>query len=194
MTMPLPGTVIILNGTSSSGKTTLLNQLQREFEPPFLNVGIDKFIWMLPVRFLDRPLWDEVLGKAIESGDLGHRLFGGMHHSIAVMSRLGNHVVADHVLVERRWAQECAQLLAELPAYLIGVRCPLEVTEQRERERGDRTLGQARIQFERVHAFAQYDFEVDTSVDDPATCAAKVKAYVESNAPAGFQRMRDALR
>jgi chloramphenicol 3-O phosphotransferase len=94
------GTIIILNGTSSSGKTSILKALQTMLEPPFLDAGLDKFIFMLPGRYLNRPLWDEVLGLADRAGPLGHPLISGMHQAIATLSRAGNHVVADHVLVE----------------------------------------------------------------------------------------------
>ena len=135
------GTIILLNGASSAGKSSILAQLQRTLDGPFLDAGIDKFIFMLPGRYLNQPLWNEVLGKADEAGKQGHILFSGMHHALAAMAMQGNHLLADHVLVEKLWVEECARLFAGLPAYLIGVRCPLEVLEQCERERKDRTLG-----------------------------------------------------
>jgi chloramphenicol 3-O-phosphotransferase/GNAT superfamily N-acetyltransferase len=182
------GTIILLNGTSSSGKTTLLEALQKSLDEPFLNAGIDKFIWMLPERYLDRPLWDDVLGRATDAGEMGQRLFSGMHRAIATLSRAGLNVVADHVLVEPAWVDECAALFANLPAYLIGVRCPLDVLEQRERDRKDRTLGQARAQFERVHAFVKaYDLEVDTSLLSPAECARLIREHIQHNPPRAFQ-------
>jgi len=165
------GTILILNGASSSGKTSLLKALQARLPEPYLEAGLDKFIWMLPKRYLDRPLWDDVLGLATEAGQTGHRLVNGMHQTIATLSRSGLNVVADHVLVEPVWVQQCAELFAELPAYLIGLRCPLDVLEQRERERRDRTLGQARAQFAWVHAHGIYDLEVDTSQQDVEACA-----------------------
>lgn len=67
---------------------------------PFLDAGIDRFLWMLPHRYLDRRLWDEVLGRATRAGPIGHQLMSGMHHAIAALSRAGNNVIADHVLVE----------------------------------------------------------------------------------------------
>lgn len=113
------GTIILLNGVSSSGKTSILNALQEILEEPFLNAGIDKFIWMLPKRYLERPLWDEILGLANRAGAQGHQLFTGMHQAIAVLSKTGNHVLADHVLVEPLWLQECIDLFSELPAFLL---------------------------------------------------------------------------
>ena len=140
------GTIITLNGTSSSGKTSIVLALQRILSEPFLNSGIDKFIWMLPERYLDRPLWNEVLGLATQAGNVGYKLMTGMHYAIAAFSRTGNSVIAEHVLVEPKWLRECVSLFSELPAFFIAVRCPLQVLELREKARKDRTLGQARAQ------------------------------------------------
>lgn len=187
------GTIILLNGASSSGKTSIVKALQEILPEPYLDAGIDKFIWMLPNRYLDRPLWDEVLGLAIQAGPVGRKLFSGMHHTIAALSRTGNHVIADHVLVEPDWLRECAALLSELPAYFIGVRCPLEVLEEREQARKDRTLGQARAQFDVVHAHKIYDFEVETSLYSPQQCALQIKAYLDTGyAPTAFKRLQQS--
>jgi chloramphenicol 3-O phosphotransferase len=96
-------TIIFINGTSSSGKTSLLNALPNKLEEPYLDMGIDRFIWMLPKRYLDRPLWDDVLGKAVHSGPLGRVLFSGMHHAIAASAGRGLNVIADHVFVKKAW-------------------------------------------------------------------------------------------
>jgi chloramphenicol 3-O-phosphotransferase/GNAT superfamily N-acetyltransferase len=191
--MSTPGTILILNGASSSGKTCLLEALQTVLVEPYLNAGMDKFIWMLPERYLDRPLWDDVLGRATDAGEMGHRLFSGMHQAIATLSRAGLNVLADHVLVEPAWARECIELFADLPAYLIGIRCPLEVLEQRERERKDRTLGQARLQFERVHAHGVYDFEVDTSQLNSEECARRIQEYIQHHPPQALRQLRAGL-
>jgi len=167
-------TIIFLNGTSSSGKTTLLKALQNQLPEPYLDMGIDRFIWMLPKRYLDRPLWDDVLGKAHQAGPVGQTLFSGMHHAIAAASQRGNNILANHVFVEKTWVNECASLFAEMNAYLVGLRCPLGVLEQREQDRKDRTLGQARLQFDVIHKYAAYDLEVDTSLLTPEQCAEKI--------------------
>jgi len=177
----VPGKIIILNGTSSSGKTSIVRALQDILEEPFLDAGIDKFIWMLPRRYLDRPLWDEVLGLATEAGVVGHCLMSGMHQSIAALSRAGNNVVAEHVLVERQWLEECARLFGELPTLFVGVHCALEVLERREAARKDRTLGQARAQYPWVHAHGVYDMEVDTSEASAEACAQQIKRRLEDS-------------
>jgi chloramphenicol 3-O phosphotransferase len=186
------GRILLLNGTSSSGKTSVLRALQEVLDEPYLDAGIDKFLWMLPKRYLERPLWDDVLGLADRAGPLGHTLISGMHRAIAELSRAGLNVVADHVLVDPRWLQECATLFADLPAYLVGIRCPLEVLEERERSRRDRTWGQARAQFDLVHAHGVYDVEVDTSLSSPQECALQIRAGLEGGPPPlAFRWLRD---
>src|SRR6476646_10224632 len=109
--------IILLNGTSSSGKTTLAKALQERLETPFLHAGIDHFIFMLPKRYLYPPYWSDVFHyvwstddppviKAIEAGPLGHRLMSGMHHTVAAFAQAGNNVIVDHVLLDARWLRE----------------------------------------------------------------------------------------
>jgi chloramphenicol 3-O-phosphotransferase len=69
-----------------------------------------------------------------------------------------------------------AEVFADFDLLMVGVRCPLAVLEQRESERKDRTLGQARAQFNRVHAHARYDLEIDTSLLTPAEGAQKTNS------------------
>jgi chloramphenicol 3-O phosphotransferase len=196
-----PGNIIILNGASSSGKTTLLKALQKSFDEPYLEAGIDKFLWMLPGRYLDVPLWHEVFAYTwlvdggdsnllIRPGPRGYTLLTGMHHAIAALARAGNHVLADHVLIDPRWVQECARLFCDLPAWFVGVRCPLEVLEAREKTRNNRTLGQARAQYPMVHAHGLYDIEVDTSLLSLTECVDVIKQRVLSGtAPTAFRRL-----
>lgn len=156
------GTIIFLNGTSSSGKTTILIGLQQELQSPFLELGLDKFIWMLPRRYFDKPLWNEVLGKADTAGPLGNQLVFAMHRSILAAAETGINILADHVLIEPEWVRDCAGLFHNFNAYLIGVRCEMAILEEREKVRKDRTLGQARLQYKKVHAHGIYDLEVDS--------------------------------
>ncbi len=183
------GRIILINGASSSGKTSILRTLQNLLEEPYLEAVIDKFIWMRPQRYSDRPLWNEVLGLADRAGAAGHTLTRGMHRAIAALSKAGCNVIADYVLVEPAWAKECADLFADLPAFLIGVQCPLEVLEQRERSRKNRTLGQAKMQYPIIHKYVVYDLEVDTSVLSPEECARAIVTRMQTP-PEALKRMK----
>lgn len=111
-----------------------------------------------------------------------------MHHAIAAAARQGNNVIADHVLIDPAWVAECARPFARMPAYLIGIRCPIEIIEQRELRRTNRIPGQARAQFELVHRYAKYDLELDTSLLTPDECAQQLIARLHF-APVAFKTL-----
>jgi chloramphenicol 3-O phosphotransferase len=54
--------------------------------------------------------------------------------------------------------------------------CPLAVVQERERSRGDRTLGWAGAHYDVIHRYLPYDLTVDTSRADPSGCAEAVAA------------------
>jgi len=49
-----PGLVIFLNGTSSSGKTTIAKALQSKLEEPFMIVSLDTYLNQLSKEVLDK--------------------------------------------------------------------------------------------------------------------------------------------
>ena len=191
MTADPTGRIVLLNGTSSSGKTTLGRALQAILPEPWLEIGIDRFVFSLPKQYLDQPLWSEVFryvmpdGDAdgpfrIETGPLGQRLVLGMHATAAALAGQGLNVIVDHVLLEDDWLADCRARWAAFDLLVVGVRCPLEVVVERERTRKDRTIGQAEAQFHVVHRHGGYDLEVDTSASSPEEGAALIATALEA--------------
>lgn len=178
--------IILLNGTSSAGKTSIARELQRRLPEPHLHVGIDHFFAMLPPRYLgNAPPADEGFrwippaagsdaGTRIEIGPVGHRLIAGYHRAVAALAAAGSHLIVDDVLLDPSWLRDWVDVLAPFRVLFVGVRCPLPEVERRERERGDRAPGQARGHFELVHTHGSYDVEVDTSRASPADCATHI--------------------
>lgn len=179
------GRIILLNGTSSSGKSTLAKAIQAALPDPWLVVGIDTVVFALPGRYLIQPLWSEVFQYLpadhtanapfrIKTGELGEQLISGLHRAVTALAGSGLSVIVDHVLLEDTWLDECRVLWVDIPWLFVGVRCPLAVVEERERDRRDRTIGQAAAQFEVVHLGRRYDVEVDTSRLAPDVAAARI--------------------
>ena len=188
MTVVGSGRIILINGTSSSGKTTLVRKLQGTLPDLWLEMGIDRFAYALPGRVQGQLTWPQLFryvrphGRldgpfSIETTPLGNRFISGMHATAAALADVGLNVIVDHVILERAWLEECARLWAKLDVLFVGVRCPLEVVLRRELEREEaRTHGQAEAQFEVVHRWATYDVEVDTSVLTPDEAVARIMA------------------
>jgi chloramphenicol 3-O phosphotransferase len=51
MSAVMPGTIVLLNGTSSSGKTSIVRALQARLNEPWLHTGIDEYAPRLPAKF-----------------------------------------------------------------------------------------------------------------------------------------------
>jgi chloramphenicol 3-O phosphotransferase len=179
------GKLIMLNGTSSAGKTSIVNCLHGRLPGLTLNLGLDKFLNTMHERWFLQPQWNDIMGKSNASGLQGDQLISGMHHALEGLLRRGHTVISDHVLIEKSWVAEAGKLFSGHVAYLIGVHCPVEVIEQRERDRKNRTLGSARLQFDVVHKWIHhcggYDLELDSSVSTPEASAERILQFLESN-------------
>jgi chloramphenicol 3-O phosphotransferase len=170
--------IVLLNGVGSAGKSSIAKALQGLTAEPFLHVAMDAFFDMLPPAYSDHPdgLVFETIeedGKpsvAIKSGPVAERTFRGMRHAIAAMAALGNNMIVDDVLIGDDMA-EYDTLLAAFDFMKIGVLCPLDILEARERARGDRVIGLARWQYSRVHRNVTYDLDIDSSQMTALDCA-----------------------
>ena len=176
------GSIIFLNGTSSSGKSTIARELQKSLSEAYMIVSLDAFLHQLPDAYLsDR----KYLSQALPN------LLGGFDASNAAIARAGNNVIVDHVLQEPSWVVPCAKAFEGLDVVFVGVRCSLNVLEDREKIRGDRQVGTARYQYDRVHFYNTYDIEVDTSKMSVNECVSVISDYVHSNKqPMAFKKLR----
>jgi len=179
------GRIILVNGTSSSGKSTIVKGLQKALPDLWLEMGIDRFAYALPGRVAGEPTWPLLFpyvrpgGRqdgpfTIETTPLGQRFIAGVHGAAAAIAAAGINVTVDHVVLDGAWVGEMDRLWAPFEVLRVGVRCPLEVVVERERSRENRTLGQAEAQFDVVHRWMTYDVEVDTSVLTPEACIARI--------------------
>lgn len=175
--------IILLNGVGSAGKTSLARALQAVTAEPYLHIQMDAFIDMLPAHLQEHAdgfsyVTEQVAGKpqvVITTGPVGARCLLGMRHAVAAMAGQGNNLIVDDVLMGDEQA-EYDRLLAGFHVHWVGVFAPLDVLEARERDRGDRLIGLARWQFDRVHRGMRYDLEIDTSQLSPDEGARRIAA------------------
>jgi chloramphenicol 3-O phosphotransferase len=85
--------------------------------------------------------------------------------------------------------QRLLRLLGRFDVFFLGVHCPLEELERRERERRDRRIGEARADYETTHEFGIYDFEVDSTVPGDRNVEAVIAAWKARQRPSAFERM-----
>ncbi len=162
-----PADIILLTGTSSSGKTSIAKALQSRLAQPFFHMQLDAFIEMMPRQ----------------SDDLFCAMIPGFHRSVAAMAGVGNHVIVDHVLLLPEWVQDCVDVFSKFSVLTVGVVCPLEELERRERERDTRRQGFARSQFDSIHVGRTYDVEVRSDLLTPDECADLIVNFYHSRSP-----------
>ncbi len=170
--------IIVLNGVSSVGKTSVAKAIQDIARRPFLHVQMDAFLEMLPRRALDHPnglLFDRIDGQTIDvkTGHIVELALAGMRNAIASMAECGNNLVVDDVFFGDEDI-EYRRLLKPYMLRVIGLFAPLTVVQDRERARGDRDIGLAKGQFERVHSGRSYDLELDTASASPSQLAKQI--------------------
>ncbi len=186
----MTATVVILNGVSSVGKSSICRALQAITTDPFLYIEMDAYLAALPLKYQDHPdglsyEQGETGGRPtvlVKTGQVAENALSGMRHAAAAMAGQGNNLIIDEVFFGDRDNGFCnpvaeyRRLLAPYSLKMVGVFAPLDVIEAREAARGDRMIGMARWQFNEVHHGMRYDLEVDSSAASPEACAEQIKA------------------
>ncbi|MCL2408876.1 MAG: AAA family ATPase [Oscillospiraceae bacterium] len=158
------GKIIFLNGVSSSGKTTIERTLQEQLIEPFYWTSLDTFIGMMPVDKFEHP----------DGGPVFHNAISMVPHTAKAFSDMGLNTIVDHVLVNQIWMENCVELLHNYPVLFVHVTCPLEELRRREKERGDRNIGQAEGQLLQLCPQDKYDLIIDTFNSSKEECVNKI--------------------
>jgi chloramphenicol 3-O phosphotransferase len=165
--------VIVLNGGSSSGKSSLARCLQSLLPRPWLTLGVDDLLTALPPAMLESE--DGIVIAAdgqISVGPGLRALEAAWSHGVAAMARAGAGIILDLVFLQGAVAQErLRNVLDGLQVLWVGVRCDPLVAAAREAARGDRVPGMAALQARLVHQGVVYGMEVDTTRTSPEDCA-----------------------
>jgi len=176
-----PAAIILLNGASSAGKSTLAQAMQARLERPFLRFSPDLLLFgdkVLPARRdQDGPFsWAAMRGP----------LFEGYFRCLAALAGAGNNVMADLVIETKSQLRSLVGLLSPFDVFFVGVRCPLPELERRERLRGDRKIGDARQDHATVHSFGTYDAEVDSTLPPEHNALTLINAWDVWRPPGAF--------
>ena len=177
--------MIILNGASSSGKTTLASAFRDERAAAgdfWLLIGIDDFLSKVPAEWLDLGLATgpgahaedglrfatSSTGRELKIGASCRRLLHAYHHAVAAAARSGLNVIVDDVVIDDGVLSDWLEVLDELEPTWVAVRCLPEITAERELRRGDRPIGMTGTQTNSVHQSLRYAFEIDTGELTPS--------------------------
>ena len=146
--------IILLNGPSSSGKSTLLKTLQaliwEKMSLHYEVVSIDDFMKTDPMETIYE---DDVFEI---SGDLCDHVLERMKESSGV--------IIDHVITSERIYQQLKNAMEDYTLFEVHVDCSLEILKKREQERKDRCPGSAEASATYLFPKDGYDLTVDSGL------------------------------
>jgi chloramphenicol 3-O phosphotransferase len=190
------GMVIILNGPSASGKSSIQKAFQPIMMPDlWIKHGIDSLFdqplpditpdnleywqtknsirWVKTTKDKDQ---NNVITLFV--GEQGDKVAYGMNSAIAAYAQNGNNIIVDYIAYKKEWIDDLRQKLQGVKTYFVKITIPLEVLEQREQSRGTSPSGHARSHYDTVHWDISYDLEVDSNKQKPDEIAQKIKEFI----------------
>nr|WP_052231878.1 chloramphenicol phosphotransferase [Methylobacterium sp. ZNC0032] len=185
---PTPGRIILLNGASSSGKSSLARAIQARIETPFWHISIDHLrdSGVLPT--------ERIRSGAFDWLTMRDAFFLGFERSLIAYVEAGNDLIVEHIMENAPWLLRLAETLSRHDVFFVGVHCDLAELERREQARGDRRLGDARRDFHRIHSHCIYDLDVDGTQDRDANADAVIAAWKARSGRSAFRQLIPVLR
>ena len=156
--------IILLNGPSSSGKSTLSKALQNlvaeKRNQRYEIISIDDFLTMNA----DEPIYeDDVFAISAKMCE----------ETLAALDRSCG-VIVDHVITSERIFNQLKATLDRYPILTVRVTCPLEILRQREEQRKNRCLGSAEASDTYLFPKDGYCVTVDTHGMTPSECSLRI--------------------
>ncbi len=190
------GTIIILNGPSGSGKSSIQKEFQKLMMPNlWLKIGIDGFFdhvlpditpenmnyWQSPnpIRWIESSK-DNAGNNVITLfvGEQGEKVIHGMNSAIAAYAHQGCNLIVDYIVYQQDWFKDLERKLKNFKTYYVAVDISLEVLEQREAARGTSPKGHARSHYATVYGDKKYDLHVNSEKNTAAEIAQQIKDLI----------------
>ena len=189
--------IIVLNGPSSSGKSSIQKEFQKLMMPNlWVKVGIDNLFdnvmpditpenmsfWQSsnPIRWVEESK-DEAGNKIITLfvGKQGEKVVYAMNSAIAAYAQNGCNVIVDYIAYNQDWFKDLEKKLHGFKTYYVAVEISLEALEQREQARGTSPKGHARSHYFSVYGDKQYDLKVNSEKNNTQEIAQQLKQLIE---------------
>ena len=156
--------IILLNGASSSGKSTLAKELQKiifeKRNEKYEIVSIDDFLKM---NTEDTIYEDDVFEISCD-----------LCKKVLEVLKTSSGAIIDHVITSERIFNQLKEVLGSYQIKLVHITCPLEVLKKREKDCKNRYLGSAEASYNYLFPQDGYDLTLDTHIMTAEECALKI--------------------
>ena len=121
----MAGMIILVNGASSSGKSTICRALQARLENPFWHISNDH-----------QREEDVLPAQRIQSGNFAWTamrpaFFDGFHRCLPALALAGNNLLVEQIIETREWMSRLLNYLAPFDVYFVGLHCAVAELERR---------------------------------------------------------------
>ena len=160
--------LLLLNGPSSAGKSSIAGELQRELR----RYGADPVIISIDDYMkigTDEEIWEDDVFEVMPD----------MCRDITPALRQGKWVIVDHVITSVRIYDALLDAAAGFDVVKVLVSCSLEILLKRERERGNRFAGSAEASLKYLYPKDEYDLRIDSGKTDAASSAEKIMDFLQ---------------
>lgn len=155
--------LILLNGPSSAGKSTIAGELQRKMRlcgtDPVL-LSIDDYMKIAT----DEEIWEDDVFEIMPE----------MCRDITAALRQGKWVIVDHVITSARIFSALLEAAAGFSLIKVLVTCSIGTLRKREKERGNRFAGSAETSLKYLYPKDGYDLRIDSEKTGPAVSADRI--------------------
>jgi chloramphenicol 3-O phosphotransferase len=200
----MKGKLIVLNGGSSAGKSTVALEFQELASECWMHLGIDMFWYAIPQSQLDlqqvRPeyyTWDIIVDAdglewlSVTPGPILDTAMHARYLAIRVYLDAGMNVISDDLIWTRGWLVDLLQTFDGYEVWMVGIHVSDDEGARRESERSGRIAGSNRGSARAAHADVEYDFELDTTEIPIAGAARELhEKYQACRHPGAFGRLR----
>jgi chloramphenicol 3-O phosphotransferase len=160
--------LLLLNGPSSAGKSSIAGELQRElrrYSADPVIISIDDYMKI----GTDEEIWEDDIFEVMPD----------MCRDITPALQQGKWVIVDHVITSARIYDVLLDAAAGFDVVKVLVSCSLEILLKRERERGNRFAGSAEASLKYLYPKDGYDLRIDSGKTDAASSAEKIMDFLQ---------------
>ncbi len=201
---------IIINGSSSAGKTTLINYIRDNYQDQiWFYAGID-LLWndVCHKNYISQGIKSkecfhlmptEEKGITTIIGPVGWLLIKGLVKFIDTLGK-DNNVLVDDIILNDQHMNSYFTLSQDTNCYFISLECNKSVLEERERYRSTlngnqkRPIGLVKNHYPLVHVNKIYDLSLDSTSNSPKVLAEQLFLYVANNKPMAIKQMQKEFK
>ncbi len=199
--------IIILNGTSSAGKTSIVKEFQNLAKECYYRMRMDTIYNILPERYLiyrnHNEFCPELPNKLTDENRKGFYFEGekkcklGEYAKcmsldfidlILTLSNNGRNIIVDMITFGTSELGYMADIFQKFDVYLVRVYCNPKELENREKKRGDRIVGSG--EYGQKFIDAKYnDLVLDSTDKSPKELAEELYNFIHTNSPKALKKL-----